>query len=64
MTALCIACPLHWFCEMTGAMTTGEDRRLMRRNAELAEENARLRELAIENGLTCGAGETYVQQRP
>lgn len=56
---LCSACPLFWFCEITGTPRTEADERLLRHNRTLTAENARLRELAIENGLSYGAGKNY-----
>lgn len=58
-TTLCSACPIHWFCELTGQLRTEADDRLLRRNWELAQDNSRLREIMIENGINYG-GSVYV----
>lgn len=57
----CSGCPIFWFCEITGALQNELDKRLLDHNAMLTKENARLKELAIDNGLSYGAGKNYIK---
>lgn len=57
MNALCKLCPLGIMCDVFLPPVDQQDRRILDCNYALRTENARLRELAIENGLSYGCGE-------
>lgn len=55
MNALCALCPMGMLCEAFCPDADERNRKLQRRNYELAEENSKLRERMIEAGLETGA---------